>query len=175
MRIRHGIQLPAASTLRTLARLRRRARRVVLPGRQPPLARQKRRALLFHVRRQQPVGHVAVGAPATAAPVRARAVEVARPSGRGAAVIHALDFLGRAARAFRSVAVALRLGEAAGGAGAVGAYLFERDGGGGGGRGAFRGGGGAVVGYAVELEALAVAASVGATVAFDLSRPRGRC
>jgi hypothetical protein len=90
-------------------------------------------------------------------------VQVARPSRGRSSVVDALGLLGGASRALRAVAVTLGLGQAAALTRAIGADLAQR----------YRrgsAGGQAVVAHAVELEALAVATSVGSAVTLDLRR-----
>lgn len=88
-------------------------------------------------------------------------VQVASPSRGRAAVVHTLGLLGGASRALRAVAVALGLGQATALARSIGADLAQ-------GHGRVAAGGQAIVAHAVELEALAVATSVGAAITLDL-------
>lgn len=88
-------------------------------------------------------------------------VQITSPSRGRAAIVHALGLLGGASRALRAVAVALCLGQAAALTRSIGADLAQR-------HGRVAAGRQAIVADAVELEALAVATSVGAAITLDL-------
>lgn len=114
-------------------------------------------------------GAVAGAAPAAIDGPSARGLaETPSPARGRTAVVQAFSVLGGAARALRTVAVALCLGQATVGARAIRTDLAQRYG-----RrpeAGRRGRGGLTVAIAdaVKLEALAVAAAIGAAVAFDL-------
>ncbi len=166
IRDRHA-RLAFLSALRSVSASVRVGRRIILARWQASLACEERGAFLFDVCEQAVRRRIAVDERRR----RRRepwAVEVTRPARRGAAVVHTVDLFRSAAAALGTIAVTLGLGEAAGVAGAVGANLFQGDGRG---RGRSLDGSSSsstVVGDALELQTLAVAAAVGAAITFDL-------